>query len=746
MDDLDFGATIKGFAAGQQVFNRYSLKKVLGRGGMGVVWLAHDDELERDVALKFLPEVVAMDKEAIRDLKRETRRSLELTHYHIVRIYDFIQDARSAAISMEYVAGDTLAARKLDHAAGCFSIGELEPWVRQLGEALTYAHTRVEVVHRDLKPANLMIDARGDLKITDFGIAASVSDSVSRVSAQAGSSGTPLYMSPQQMMGEKPAVTDDVYALGATLYELLTGKPPFYSGNIIAQVQAKVPPSIAVRRAELEAPALDIPVTWEETVAACLAKDAAARPQSVAEVMQRLGLASATPAPVKVVDKAATVTATQPVPVMPPMPETAPPPRESPPVRPALLASALIAAVGSGTLLAGAGLGLMRQWYYSDLNFRVYEYPVLAAWIALSIALAAWSMRGRLARNTWLGLGVGFFLVGGGLIELAEYMPLEPRGEVTWYGDRVQYLPRQFVVLGATLAGMLLGGLVWLLLRGPLQSARLRLNRESAAGSLFGLLAAAVALLVPLPGVRLAYQNVGFSAWLVVGTLITLWLWRVLVLSRQLPAGKTAPSGPVLAGAWSAVTVTLLVVALFGLSQFWKMGAIYWPTEWETMAQAVESVVLFVWLAGSLLLAGMVMHTGLARLRLAGYGVIAFMGGWIYREFHHPPGWEYTADYELIQTHNGTYGMPWLLAAGLLVAGWMCWRGLRRYDWRTLTGDVLVAAIAGALGSVVQYYPLHSSSEARDASPVWFSLAVIMLLSLGWQLLGVLKLGRNERR
>ncbi len=290
MDSLDLGATIRGFSANQKVFGRYTLKKILGRGGMGVVWLARDEELERDVALKFLPEIVAMDREAIRDLKRETRRSLDLTHSHIVRIYDFIQDTRTAAISMEYVAGDTLAARKIDQPRGCFDPVDLREWVKQLCEALDYAHGKAQIVHRDLKPANLMIDARGDLKIADFGIAASVCDSVSRVSAQAGSSGTPVYMSPQQMMGEKTAVTDDIYAVGATLYELLTGKPPFYAGNVMLQVQSKVPPAMAERRTELGEVREPIPPEWEETIAACLAKEASERPQSAGEVAERLGL------------------------------------------------------------------------------------------------------------------------------------------------------------------------------------------------------------------------------------------------------------------------------------------------------------------------------------------------------------------------------------------------------------------------------------------------------------------------
>ncbi len=291
MDDLDFGATIKGFTPGQKILNRYTLQRILGRGGMGVVWLARDEELEREVALKFLPEVVAADKEAVKELKRETRRSLELTHSHIIRIYDFLQDARTAAISMEYVAGDTLSARKADLERGCFEPEEIATWVGQLCSALDYAHGKAQIVHRDLKPANLMVDSRGDLKVADFGIASSVADSVSRVSKQAGSSGTPVYMSPQQMMGEKPAVTDDIYALGATLYDLLTGKPPFHSGNILMQVQTKVPPTLAARRAELGRTGAPIPAAWEATVAACLAKDPTERPQSAGEVAERLGLA-----------------------------------------------------------------------------------------------------------------------------------------------------------------------------------------------------------------------------------------------------------------------------------------------------------------------------------------------------------------------------------------------------------------------------------------------------------------------
>jgi formylglycine-generating enzyme required for sulfatase activity len=291
MDDLDLGATIRGFIAGQKVFNRYVLVRQLGRGGMGVVWLARDESLEREVAIKMLPEIVANDPVAVKELKRETAKSQRLSHPRILRIYDFVETGPLCGITMEYVEGGTLAAKRLEQPGEVFSPVALGKWVRQLCEALAYAHGEVQIVHRDLKPANLMIDRAGDLKVADFGIAASVSDSVSRVSQQAGSSGTPVYMSPQQMMGEKPAVTDDIYAIGATLYELLTGKPPFYSGNVLMQVQNKVPPSLAERRGELGLTGETIPPEWEATIAACLAKEPKDRPQSAGEVLQGLRIA-----------------------------------------------------------------------------------------------------------------------------------------------------------------------------------------------------------------------------------------------------------------------------------------------------------------------------------------------------------------------------------------------------------------------------------------------------------------------
>ena len=291
--DVAEAATLREHGSRQRVFGRYTLIKILGRGAMGVVWLARDEELEREVALKFLPNVVVHDRSLLDELKRETRRSLELTHRNIVRIHDFVFNESSACISMEYVDGNTLANLRVEKEQKVFEPNELSGWTSQLCDALDYAHNQARIVHRDLKPANLMVNAKGDLKVSDFGIARSLGDTVSRLTMEQARSGTLVYMSPQQLDGEGGTHLDDIYSLGASLYELLTSKPPFYSGNIDRQIHERIAPSMTERRKELNIEPALVPQVWEDAVAACLAKDPAKRPQSAAQVAQRLPLSSA---------------------------------------------------------------------------------------------------------------------------------------------------------------------------------------------------------------------------------------------------------------------------------------------------------------------------------------------------------------------------------------------------------------------------------------------------------------------
>jgi serine/threonine protein kinase len=288
-DDLDLGETIRGLASGTVIFDRFVIEKILGRGGMGIVWLAKDRLRNLNVALKFMPEIVSADAASKDDLRKETRNGLNLSHPNVVRMIDLVEEDQAAAIVMEYVDGKTLASLRLDQPEHVFEVAVLKPWVEQMLDGLEHAHRDVKLIHRDLKPANLMVNSEDVLKVADFGIASSIRDSVSRVSRKASAgAGTLPYMSPQQMMGEVPTYTDDIYSLGATLFELLTGKPPFYAGDLPKQIESIVPPSITERRRQFGIEGDPIPAAWETVIAACLEKDARDRPADIAAV--RIGL------------------------------------------------------------------------------------------------------------------------------------------------------------------------------------------------------------------------------------------------------------------------------------------------------------------------------------------------------------------------------------------------------------------------------------------------------------------------
>ena len=275
-------------ASGSQVGDgRFTLLRLLGQGGMGVVWLARDEHLREEVALKFLPPNIRHDAVALDDLRRETSRSRKLTHPNIIRIHDFYRV--EAFISMEFVDGPNLSELRLEKPDRVLPWSFVEPLVKQLCEALNYAH-RENIIHRDLKPANMMLDGRGRLKLADFGIAATVSDSVSRVSmARHGWSGTINYMSPQQLNGQLPQVTDDVYSLGSTLYELLTSRAPFFTGDIAHQVRTVTPQPVEKRLAQMRINN-PIPPAVDAAILACLAKDPEQRPRSALAVAEQLGL------------------------------------------------------------------------------------------------------------------------------------------------------------------------------------------------------------------------------------------------------------------------------------------------------------------------------------------------------------------------------------------------------------------------------------------------------------------------
>ncbi|PTY02943.1 hypothetical protein DB346_07995 [Verrucomicrobia bacterium LW23] len=296
--DIDVTRNVATYTAGQTVGDsgRFELVRQLGRGGMGVVWLAKDTRLkDRLTALKFLPPEVRFAPAALADLREETLKARDLTHDNIVRIHDLHESPGETFISMEYVDGPTLSHVRLENGGRVMAWERLGPIIAQLCDALEYAHTRRKpLIHRDLKPGNIMLDADGRLKLADFGFARTISDSLSlslstNGGAPVSTSGTPAYMSPQQLQGKASRPTDDIYSLGATIYEMLTGKPPFYTGDICHQVRTEPAEPLRQRLADFDI-TNEIPDHVEAAVAACLAKDAAARPQTVGLVAEMLGL------------------------------------------------------------------------------------------------------------------------------------------------------------------------------------------------------------------------------------------------------------------------------------------------------------------------------------------------------------------------------------------------------------------------------------------------------------------------
>ncbi len=262
---------------------RYRLIRQLGRGGRGEVWLACDEQLRTEIAIKRLPAELLGDATALSSLMREVQKSRHLNHENIIRIHDLIQpEEEPPFVTLEYIDGQDLAALRLQQPNLLFKWEDLRPLMTQLCDALEYAHQN-KIVHRDLKPANMMIDQQGKLKLADFGIAATLAESLSRSSMQGNVSGTSVYMSPQQTKGEIPRASDDVYALGSTFYELLTSRTPFFSGDIAYQVINETPKPLAERLKQLGLENL-VPDAVCAMIMACLAKDPEKRPPSAASV------------------------------------------------------------------------------------------------------------------------------------------------------------------------------------------------------------------------------------------------------------------------------------------------------------------------------------------------------------------------------------------------------------------------------------------------------------------------------
>ncbi len=264
------------FTPGTMLTDRYRVVGLLGKGGMGEVYRADDLKLRQPVALKFLPVALSKDARKLERFHHEVRVARQVSHPNVCRVYDIGEAEGQHFISMEFIDGEDLASvlRRM----GKPSTDKAVEIARQLCAGLAAAHDK-GVLHRDLKPHNVMIDGRGKVRITDFGLAGFVEDFAGKDVA----AGTPAYMAPEQLAGREVSVKSDVYSLGLVLFELFAGKRLFEGAT-----REQIEQLRATGTTTLSGLSDDIDPTVDRVIQRCLEIEPSARPSSALAVAAAL--------------------------------------------------------------------------------------------------------------------------------------------------------------------------------------------------------------------------------------------------------------------------------------------------------------------------------------------------------------------------------------------------------------------------------------------------------------------------
>ncbi|MFN7953118.1 MAG: protein kinase [bacterium] len=278
---LDVPRTVTEIREGDLFDGRYRVLRKLGAGTIGAVFMARDERLDETVALKVLKPMQDVGEDVVGRFKQEIKITRRIVHPGVVRTYDFGECGALPYLSMEYVDGRDLRHRLRE--VGRFAIVDGLRIVRAVCAALEAAH-RLDVVHRDIKPENILLDTHGDAKLIDFGIA-KFKDAVSAVLTET-SIGTPEYVSPEMALGQPVDRRTDLYSVGAVMYEIFCGVPPFRGGNLVSILTRQV--SEMPRAPRTLVP--ELPVRLEAAILKALAKDPSQRHGSAAELDDELAL------------------------------------------------------------------------------------------------------------------------------------------------------------------------------------------------------------------------------------------------------------------------------------------------------------------------------------------------------------------------------------------------------------------------------------------------------------------------
>ena len=265
------------FAPGTLLAGRYRIVSLLGKGGMGEVYRADDLTLEQPVALKFLPESIGGNASALARFRNEVRIARQVSHPNVCRVYDVGEIDGQVFLSMEYVDGEDLAS--LLRRIGRLPADKALEISRKLCAGLAAAHER-GVLHRDLKPSNIMLDGRGNVLLTDFGLAG-LADQIEGAEVR---NGTPAYMAPEQLSGQEVSIRSDIYSLGLVLYEIFTGQRPFEASTLaeLVRLRSEATP------VSLTSLVRDLDPAVERAILRCLDPDPARRPPSALAVAAAL--------------------------------------------------------------------------------------------------------------------------------------------------------------------------------------------------------------------------------------------------------------------------------------------------------------------------------------------------------------------------------------------------------------------------------------------------------------------------